>query len=107
MIVRPRFGLKAPIAGVQFSNEEVSIELEFDTKDNDWEKVREELQKVEKGLVSEYFIKLKEEIKDGQGKVIDELKIAISKEYDDKLKLARDSIIKLEGLLKANGIQYK
>lgn len=96
MIVKPRFGLKAPIEGVSFSNEEVSLELEFETQDGDWEAVEEQLSKQVKAVTKKYFQKLAEEIDDGQSKVIEELQVKFEEEYGEKLRKAKEEIVKLK-----------
>ena len=96
MVVRPRFGIKAPIEGVSFSNEEASLEIEFEANDNDWEVVEEQIYKQVKAIAKKYFDKLAEEIDDGQSKVVEKLQVQFEKEYGDKLRDAKEEIIKLK-----------
>lgn len=102
MIVKPNFGVKAPIKGVSFSNEEASLGLEFEVADNDWVAVEEELYKQVQAVAKKYFNKLAEEIEEGQDNLLDKIKVELSKEYEEKLELAKAEIIKLREQL--NGI---
>jgi hypothetical protein len=106
MVIKPRFFIKAPIEGISFSNEEVGLELEFDTSDEDWEEVHRTLMKQMKLVANDYFDKLQAEISDGQSEVLSKLQVKLAKEYEVKLKKASEEIYKLRDLLKENGIQY-
>lgn len=106
MIVKPRFYVKAPIQGIQFSNEEVGLEIEYETSDDNWEEVNSNLMKQMKLVVKDYMDKLSSEIEDGQSKVIEKLQVDLAKTYEDKLSEASKEIYKLRDLLKENGITY-
>jgi hypothetical protein len=107
MIIKPRFFLKAPIKGVQFSNQEVGLELEYEVSNDDWEEVYSTLIKQLKLVANEYKEKLEAEIEDTQTGVMEKLQVELARTYEDKLKKASEEIYKLRDLLKDNGISYK
>lgn len=106
MKLRTWFSLKAPIQGVSFSNEEVGLEVETEVEDKDWATTKELLTEQVKAITKDYFDKLASELEDGQSEVIEKLQVEMSKQYEDKLKLASKEIYKLRDLLKDNGISY-
>lgn len=105
MRVLIRFGLKAPIKGVPFSNEEVSLEVE-DTEigKEDWGAVQSLMKEQAKVIVKDYLDKLSSEISEGQSEVVQKLQVELAKTYGDKLEKATKEIYKLKDLLKTNGI---
>lgn len=107
MVIKPRFFLKAPIKGVQFSNEEVGLELEYEVSNDNWEEVNSTLMKQMKLVANEYKEKLEAEIEDTQTGVMEKLQVELARTYEDKLKKASEEIYKLRDLLKDNGISYK
>jgi len=104
MIIKPRFFLKAPIKGVQFSNEEVGLEVEYEVSNDNWEEVSSTLMKQMKLITSEYKEKLEAEIGDTQSGVYEKLQVELAKTYEDKLKKASEEIYKLRDILKEHGI---
>lgn len=104
MIIKPRFFLKAPIKGVQFSNQEVGLELEYEVSNDDWEEVYSTLIKQLKLVANEYKEKLEAEIEDTQTGVMEKLQVELARTYEDKLKKASEEIYKLRDILKEHGI---
>lgn len=95
---------KEPIDGIPFSNAGLTVGVsKYIKEDTENEVLDEQIQR----LTKEYFSKLSSEIKSTRNDMIDTLRVELSKEYDGKLQLAKEEIIKLRKLLKDNGIQYK
>lgn len=106
MKVTIKSGLKLPIKGVAFSNQELGLEVEQEIDDGNYESLEKELSEVVKKMVDKYTAMLEEELASNQGDLLAKLQIQIGKDYEDKLDKARDMIIKLQDTLKENGIQY-
>ena len=93
---------KEPIDGIPFSNVGLTVGVSKYINEGELQSsIDEQIQR----LTKEYFSKLSSEVKSTRNDLIDSLRIELSKEYDNKLKLAKEEIIKLRRLLKDNGIQ--
>ena len=103
MKVISSFGMKDPIKGVAFSNKEVSLTLEYEAPDSDWQEVKRKMDEQLQAMVAGYLSSLADEVFDGQDKALQALQIKVGEEYAEKLELAKAQIIKLEKELKANG----
>ena len=87
--------LKDRIDGVQFTSQgyELWITKMVDEKDEE-EQVRL-LSNVAEELVQKYFEKLGKELKATRNELVDNLRIDLEKEYDVKIKKAKEMIIEL------------
>lgn len=87
--------LKDRIANVQFTAQgyELWITKIVDEKDED--KQRELLNSVVEDLVQKYFAKLGKELKASRNELVDNLRIDLEKEYDVKIKKAKEMIMEL------------
>lgn len=111
--------LKDKIAGVDYTSQGLSVWLTRVVDSKDQEQMYEVVQEVVDLITQRYAQKLAKDLevqkekyeqslqdmKDTRNPQIDQIRIDLSGEYDDKLKLAKQEILKLRKLLKDNGIQ--
>jgi len=83
---------KEPIVGIPFSNTGLTVAVSKYINEGE---LTTELDEQIQRLAKEYFGKLSSEIRSTRNDMIDTLRIELSKEYDKKLQLAKEEIIKL------------
>ena len=83
---------KEPIDGIPFSNTGLTVAVSKYINEGE---LTTELDEQIQRLAKEYFGKLSSEIRSTRNDMIDTLRIELSKEYDKKLQLAKEEIIKL------------
>jgi len=98
--------IKEPIEGVRFSNEGVSLGFSKLVEEDNWGVAQMILNKQVSNLKKIYHEKLKSAITETRNDVIDLLREELSTEYDHKLELSKEEIIKLKKLLTDNGVRY-
>lgn len=93
-------GLKLPVGGIKYSNEELGITIEKKgVPDDKWEEVETHVRQVIKRIVKDYILELEESVQTDP-EVLEKLQFRLAEEYETKLTKARDMIIKLEEELK-------
>lgn len=81
---------KEPIEGIPFSNVGLTVGV---SKYIDQGEIEKELDKQIQRLVKEYFDKLSAQIKESRNSLIDQLRVDLANEYDEKLKKAKEIIL--------------
>lgn len=95
MKVIARAGLKLPIKGVAFSNQEIGLEIERELPDDST--LDKTMSELVEGVVARYIALLEKELQDSQSDLLEKLQLKLAGEYEEKLTEARDIIAKLKG----------
>ena len=107
--VKASLGYDLPLSEDTYSKEKASVYLSFTmgAEEIDREKYTEEVRKVSKALVedakeilmqdSQEVIKSIEELKNNRSDDVDKLRIELAEQYGEKLKKAKEVILKLKG----------
>jgi len=88
--------LKDQINGIPFTSQGYEVWVTKVVDEKDEKKQEELLDSLVERLVKTYYKKLDEELRSTRNEMIDNLRIELNKEYEEKLKKAKELIIKLK-----------
>jgi hypothetical protein len=97
MVQKPRAFVKLPVEGIQYSNVEFGLDLEYTVDDSIEDPVHMYLQsaKLLDMVSQEYHRRLVERLKEVQANVLDDIRLEVQKEYAERYENAKTEIINL------------